>query len=127
MIDLYLDHTTNSVQGHYIYIESSVPAKQHDKARIISEHLVNSQGCFSLWYHMYGVDIGSLVIYTSTKVNPMTEVNRISGEQGNQWIKLDTDIGAITRNDQWLRIIIEAVVGAGVQGKMKRKKTFISL
>ena len=42
---------------------------------------------------MYGEDIGSLVIYTSTKSNPMTEVNRITGEQGNQWIKLNTDIG----------------------------------
>lgn len=49
----------------------------------------------------------------------MTEVNRVSGEQGNQWIKLNTDIGAISQNQEWVRIIIEAVVGAGVQGRIK--------
>jgi len=70
---------------------------------------------------MYGIDISSLVIYTSTKSNPMTEVARRSGEQGNQWMRLDTDIGAdigITlQNNEWLRIIIEAIVGAGFQGR----------
>ena len=118
-----LDHTTNSVQGHYIYIESSAPAEPNYKARIISEHLVVGQGCFSLWYHMYGPDIGSLVIYTSTKANPMTEVYRITGDQGNQWIKLNADIGVTLQNKEWVRIIVEAVVGNGYLGK----RTFSSL
>jgi hypothetical protein len=36
---------------------------------------------------MYGEDTGSLVIYTNTKANTMTEVYKISGEQGDQWKK----------------------------------------
>ncbi len=66
---------------------------------------------------MFGPDIGSLVIYTSTKSNSMTEVNRISGEQGNQWFKLNTDIGVAPQNQEWVRIIIEGVIGAGFLGK----------
>ncbi|CAF0847412.1 unnamed protein product, partial [Rotaria sordida] len=111
-----VDHTTNSAQGHYIFIESSVPAKPNDTARIISEHLIIGQGCFSLWYHMYGPDIGSLIIYTSIKSKPMTEVYRINGEQGNQWNKLNVDIGATLQNQEWVRIIVEGVVGQGYQG-----------
>ncbi len=65
---------------------------------------------------MYGPDIASLVIYTSTKTKPMTEVNRITGEQGNQWIKLNTDIGVNLQNKEWLQIIIEGIVGASFQG-----------
>jgi hypothetical protein len=68
---------------------------------------------------MYGTDVRSLVLYTSTKTNPMTEVNRLSGEKGNQWFKLDTDIGAIPTNQEWMRIIIEGVVGEGATGKKK--------
>jgi hypothetical protein len=65
---------------------------------------------------MHGEDIGSLVLYTSTKSNPMTEVNKITGEQGDQWMKLNTDIGITLQNNEWVRIIIEGVIGNGFQG-----------
>ena len=65
---------------------------------------------------MHGEDIGSLVVYTSTKSNPMTEVNRITGEQGDQWMKFNTDIGVALQDNEWVRIIIEGVVGTGFQG-----------
>lgn len=68
---------------------------------------------------MYGPDIGSLIIYTSTKANPMIEVNRLTGEKGNQWIKLSTDIGVTLQNKEWVRIIVEATVGNGFLGKRK--------
>jgi len=73
---------------------------------------------------MFGPDIGSIAIYTSTKSNPMTEVNRLNGEKGNQWFKLDTDIGIIPQNQEWVRIIIEAVIGAGFLGKKKTHLSF---
>lgn len=117
-----LDHTTNSPDGHYIFIESSAPAKPNDTARIISEHLVIGQGCFSLWYHMFGPDIGSLIIYTQTKTGPMVKVNEIIGEQGNQWMKLSTDIAITLQSTDYLRIVVEAVVGKEFLGK--REKIF---
>ena len=112
-----LDHTTNSPQGHYVYIETSSPTKINDTARIISEQLVTGQGCFSLWYHMHGEDIGALVIYTSTKSNPKTEVNRITGEQGNLWKQLTTDLAVNLQNRESVRIIVEGVAGKSFQGK----------
>lgn len=112
-----LDHTTNSPSGHYIFVEASLPAKPNYTARIISEHLVVGQGCFSLWYHMFGPDTGSLVIYTDTKANPKTKVNEIIGEKGNQWIQLNTDIAVTLQSKEYLRILIEAVVGNGSLSK----------
>ncbi|CAF1593620.1 unnamed protein product, partial [Adineta ricciae] len=111
-----VDHTTNSPQGHYVYIETSSPTKINDTARIISEQLVTGQGCFSLWYHMHGEDIGALVIYTSTKSNPKTEVNRITGEQGNLWKQLTTDLAVNLQNRESVRIIVEGIAGNSFQG-----------
>lgn len=115
--DLFSDHTTNSAQGYYIYIEASFPAKENDTARIISEQLVKGQGCFALWYHMYGFEIGSLVIYTSTQAQPRTEVQRISGNQGNVWKPLAVDIAVALQTKESVRIIVEGVVGVGYEGK----------
>jgi hypothetical protein len=66
---------------------------------------------------MYGSNIGSLAVYTSTKSNPMIEVNRITGEQGDRWIILDTNIDVTLQSKEWVRIIIEASVGSGAQGR----------
>lgn len=82
----------------------------------MSEHLVNGQGCFSLWYHMYGEDIGSLAIYTTTKTNQMTEIYRISGAQGNEWKILNVDVGVTLQDKEWMRIVIEGVVGQSYEG-----------
>ena len=66
---------------------------------------------------MHGPSIGSLIIYTSTKTNPMTEVKRIDGEQGDQWYHLQTDINVSLQTKQYLRIIVKGVAGDGIQGK----------
>ena len=65
---------------------------------------------------MYGDDIGSLVIYTSTKANPKTEVQRLSGNKGNMWLKLNVDIATSLQTKEWLRIIVEGVVGKSYDG-----------
>ena len=108
-------------------MDASYPAKENDTARIISEYLITGQGRFSLWYHMHGENIGSLVIYMSTKTHLMKEINRIYGEQGNQWKKLNTDIGIALQEKEWIQIIIEGVVGSGFQGIKIKKGTALSL
>jgi hypothetical protein len=111
-----LDHTTMTSLGHYIHIESSIPAKENDSARVISEQLISGQGCFSLWYHMYGPDIGSLIIYTKVAGNPMVEVQRLVGEQGNVWKQLSVDIAVTLQGRETVRLIVEGVVGRSYQG-----------
>ena len=68
---------------------------------------------------MFGDDIGSLVIYTSTQANPMTEVNRVTGEQGDIWKKLSVDIAVNLQAKEWVRVIVEGVVGTGYLGTPK--------
>jgi hypothetical protein len=59
------DHTTGSRTGHFIYIETSVPAKFNDTARLISPDVIvaNDDQCFRFYYHMFGSNIYRLNIY----------------------------------------------------------------
>lgn len=62
-----IDHTTQSSNGYYIFMESSRPLMRGQKARIISPTYpaTNSNSdCFKFWYHLYGNDIGTLNVYT---------------------------------------------------------------
>jgi hypothetical protein len=52
---LFLDHTTNTAQGKYLMIETSLPTKPGDRARLQSEVFDGTNGdprCFRFWYHM---------------------------------------------------------------------------
>ena len=58
-----VDVTTQTVNGHYIYIETS-GRKENDSARLFSPPLtIRSTGyCFKFWYHMYGESINTLKV-----------------------------------------------------------------
>lgn len=50
-----VDHTTNSGSGYYVFIESSNPQKQGDRAWLKSSSLSATTGkCLQFWYSMYG-------------------------------------------------------------------------
>ena len=56
-----------AISGYYAYIEASSPRIAGDTARVLSGPLRSTGDtsyCFSLWYHMFGSDIGSLNVYT---------------------------------------------------------------
>ena len=57
-----VDHTLGTVDGNFIYLESSFPRVEGDIARMHSAWLVASgQDCtLKFWYHMFGVHIGNL-------------------------------------------------------------------
>ena len=59
------DHTTGTRLGYYIYIETSLPAKPNDTARLISPDLLvaDQESCFRFYYHMFGSDIYRLNVY----------------------------------------------------------------
>ena len=49
-----VDHTTNSDQGFYMYIEASGRNKG-DRAWFYSQYFQPTSGsCLTFWYHMYG-------------------------------------------------------------------------
>jgi hypothetical protein len=103
-----VDNTLGTPEGVYLYLESSRPAKQGDKAILTSEYLQStSSSCFSLWYFMYGKNVGELNIYfDNITLVPGLKLKNITGEQGFQWFQLQTDISSQSE----FRIAIEAVV-----------------
>ena len=81
---------TVCVAGHYMYIETSAPRKQGDKARLLSEDFsaTTTRGrCVKFWYHMYGNTIGTLRVLVKTGAGNQSEtvVWELSGNFGNQW------------------------------------------
>ncbi len=50
-----MDHTLGTSKGFYIYLETSLPTKKGDRARLVSEPFVSeTAGCLDFWYHMRG-------------------------------------------------------------------------
>ncbi|MBN3307353.1 MLRP2 protein, partial [Amia calva] len=63
-----VDHTTNSSQGHYVYVDSLV-GSPGDRVMLVSEIFQPSEGgsCLTFWYHMSGQDIGTLSLYSNNR------------------------------------------------------------
>ncbi|XP_055339874.1 uncharacterized protein LOC129589259 [Paramacrobiotus metropolitanus] len=97
-----VDHTTGTVAGKYMYVESSSPSQPGDKARIISplirlNDFKKNDLCFEFFYHMYGTGMGTLSV-TVTPSNCTDNdknslrwpacseiVHSVSGDQGDRW------------------------------------------
>ena len=79
--------------GKYLYVESSSPAQEGDKARLISDQFPATAGrCLSFWYHMYGSSTGTLNVYIKDKDDKWTLLWYKSGDQGDQWIQAKVTI-----------------------------------
>ncbi|CAL1532685.1 unnamed protein product [Lymnaea stagnalis] len=100
-----VDHTTNSVHGHYLFAESSSPQEAGKKTRLISP-IYNPDSvvglCLEFYYHMFGTDgdgnVGQLDVYIKPKdISPdkLTFKHQRfhkEGNQGDQWMKADFEI-----------------------------------
>ena len=108
------DHTTYSQNGYYIYIETSYPQKQGDKARLVSPtYSGSSRGeCFKFWYHMYGASQGSLNIWIRQNGQLYKNIWSRTGNFGNVW-----RYGHVTvKSSVAFQIVLEGVVGSSYQG-----------
>jgi len=80
------DHTSGN--GYYMYIETSSPRQQGDKAVLNSPQLQFSGSmCLKFYYHMYGSDIGTLNVIINGN-----NVFTASGDQGNMWRRAAIDV-----------------------------------
>ncbi|XP_014854147.1 PREDICTED: MAM and LDL-receptor class A domain-containing protein 2-like [Poecilia mexicana] len=89
-----VDHTTNSSNGHYIYVDSSV-GEWGDTSYLVSDVFQpSSRGhCLTFWYHMYGSHIGTLNVYINDR-----KMHAGGNEEGYlKWTK------AGNSGDQWLQ------------------------
>ncbi|KAL5018792.1 hypothetical protein ScPMuIL_004514 [Solemya velum] len=80
------DHTLCDSGGVFLYLESSSPARQGDKARLTSPSMTSSHRsvCVIFYYHMYGSTMGSLTLYTSDGRGDIP-IWRMSGNKGDNW------------------------------------------
>lgn len=111
-----LDHTYGNLTGHYIFIETSSPRRMGDRSRIYSPvfQRSNSGRCrMRFFYHMYGVNVNALNIYTEQfQLGPMVIVLNLTGQISDSWLKADIPL----TSDAPFRVIIEGVVGNGYKG-----------
>ncbi|XP_060901043.1 MAM and LDL-receptor class A domain-containing protein 1-like [Labrus mixtus] len=87
-----VDHTTNSTNGHYLYVDSSV-GEWGDMSFVVSDVFPPSTRghCLSFWYHMYGNHVGTLRVYINDR-NTHTGGNEEgtlvwieAGNKGDKW------------------------------------------
>ncbi|XP_022097778.1 MAM and LDL-receptor class A domain-containing protein 1-like isoform X1 [Acanthaster planci] len=111
------DHTLGNIYGYYVFIETSAPRVVDDFAYLFSETLpANTDMCLTFWYHMYGVDIGTLQVWLETTVlNPAywTLVWSKTGDQGNYWQNAIVDIKS---ENSVFEVIFEGRVGPSFSG-----------
>lgn len=108
------DHTYGTIDGKYLYIETSYPSMPGDKAWLESTFFLPTPTygiCIDFWYSMYGNTIGELNLY----VNASGSVSLLWWQQSNKgpgWFN-----GRVTiRSSVGYRILIEGIVGQGFAG-----------
>ena len=116
------DHTYQNSSGHYIFIESSAPRVQGDKARDVSQAfpVQSNDACLSFYFYMYGNDIGSLSVYvlTNTTADSVTNEARLwklSGAAGNSWQQGQMNIPSQYTSKPF-QLMFEGIRGNGYRG-----------
>ncbi|KFV73327.1 MAM domain-containing glycosylphosphatidylinositol anchor protein 2, partial [Struthio camelus australis] len=115
---------TGSKEGFYMYIETSRPRLEGEKARLVSPVFsvapknpygaTNTAYCFSFYYHMYGQHIGSLNVYLRLKGQTTIEnpLWSSSGNKGQHWNQARVNINPPTS----FQLIFEGIRGPGIEG-----------
>ncbi|XP_033751998.1 MAM and LDL-receptor class A domain-containing protein 1-like [Pecten maximus] len=106
------DHTYNTDQGHYMYIDAS-SAQSGQKARLISPPSNGRRSmCLTFYYSMYGTGVDSLNLYTKTGTSLGQTVWSLSGNQGVGWNIAQVRL----RRGRAFNVVFEAVRGQGFKG-----------
>ncbi|XP_076022110.1 MAM domain-containing glycosylphosphatidylinositol anchor protein 2 [Genypterus blacodes] len=118
---------TGSKQGFYMYIETSRPRLEGDKARLMSPTFnvatkSSASGaispkttyCFAFYYHMYGKHIGTLKVILKQKGQTVmdTSVWTLTGNQADRWRQAKVNIHPTTA----FQMVLEGVRGPGIEG-----------
>ncbi|XP_022096408.1 MAM and LDL-receptor class A domain-containing protein 1-like [Acanthaster planci] len=104
------DHTTGLSTGTYLVLETT-GASNGNRAFLASYAIqaVTSTDCkIRFYYHMYGIDIGTLTVYFWDTTNgPLTNIWSMSGEKGDFYERAEI----ILSHNKPFQVLIEATVG----------------
>lgn len=94
------DHTLGTSNGHYLYIESSLPQEFKDTAVLLSQVFQptyqpdkdpsspQKKCVFRFHYHMFGLQVFSLAVHLRTTATGLGEmIWEKCGHQGNLWYR----------------------------------------
>ncbi|XP_021371354.1 MAM and LDL-receptor class A domain-containing protein 1-like [Mizuhopecten yessoensis] len=110
------DHTYGTSQGHYMYIEASLPRKLGDTARLISPSYTDSQAmCVQFYYHMYGNSAGALNVYIQTNGQLGRAGFTMSNNGGNNWHLGEITVTSTTASAGY-KVVFEGVRGQNARG-----------
>lgn len=119
--DLLVLNSASISDGNYVYIETSVPRRNNDKARLQSPSQTGSGvKCLTFWYHMYGSQVRTLNVYVTADSNLGTPVWTKSGTQGSQWKMASVDYNLGSKQIQY------TVSGSCGRGTEWRRNAFAS-
>lgn len=103
-----VDHTLNSNQGNFVFVEASFPRNAGDRAALVSpEFRITTSACLRFWYHMFGSNTERLVVERVQGVDRV-EVWRRARINQNLWQQ-----GAVTLPAGTQRFIFVGVRGNG--------------
>ena len=69
-----------------MYIETSYPRLNREAARLISPQISNVDGnCLDFHFHMHGLNIRELAVYSQSHTGSRTLLWRQTGERGDAW------------------------------------------
>ncbi|XP_033124021.1 MAM and LDL-receptor class A domain-containing protein 1-like isoform X2 [Anneissia japonica] len=108
------DHTYGTLQGFYMYIETSNPRNYNQTARIWTPSYPATNGtCVEWFYHMYGATVNTLNVYIiNTGGTVGTPVWTKRDDQGNLW-----RLGQISvKTTSAYEIVFEGIVGSSYSG-----------
>ena len=103
------DHTTGS--GNYYYLEAS--ANLNKEAVIESPCIDVVSPKLTFWYHMYGLDMGSLFVEVFDG-SSWAQVWSVTGNQGNDWLLAEVNLVNLAPNGDF-RYRFIGVTGSGGQ------------
>ncbi|XP_029657179.1 uncharacterized protein LOC115231256 [Octopus sinensis] len=110
------DHTCESPNGHFMFIEASAKGRGHRAILKSPIYRAFNEQCVQFFYHMYGNHIGTLNVFTQTKMETDPRaVWRAYGNQGNVWIKARLSI-PINLAKTGYQIVFEGSTETGYQG-----------
>lgn len=109
------DHTFGDKNGHFAFIDTSLPRKPGDQAWLKSIIFPKSsaQKCLNFWYHMNGNGIGSLQINIWYENSIQQAIWRLSGDKGDKWF--EGRVSFISPNMTY-RIVIMGIRGSNEFG-----------
>ncbi len=107
------DHNPGTVTGKYLYLESSNNCNRAEA--VLSSPCVFIEALqkptISVWYHMFGVNMGELHIDIFDGSSWQKSVGKVAGDQGPQWKELTVDLSHISSS--LIAFRVRGITGTG--------------